>query len=100
MYINPAKSKNEDLKRTQDLREDIINFAKKGYVIIQGDLNARTNTNRDFILPDKSDQNTELGLPIRNSVDTVKSDNRGNEILEICKHLNLSIINGRKTGDM
>ena len=100
MYINPAKSKNEDLKRTQDLREDIINFAKKGYVILQGDLNARTNTNRDFILPDKSDENTELGLPIRNSVDKVKMDNRGNEILEICKHLNLSIINGRKPGDM
>ena len=62
------------MKRTQDLREDIINFAKKGHVILQGDLNARTNTNRDFILPDKSDENNELGLPIRNSVDKVKTD--------------------------
>ena len=38
-------------------------------------------------------------LPVRNSEDKV-IDNRGKELLEICKSLNLVITNGRKPGDM
>ena len=38
-------------------------------------------------------------FPARNSEDQ-KTDNRGEEHLELCKSLNLVILNGRKPGDM
>ena len=104
VYINPHKSNNADALRIHNLYEEILDFKRKGHIIIQGDLNARTNTERDFILPDIFENENHLlstiELPNRNSQDNVKTDNRGNEILEVCKSLGLSIINGRKPGDI
>ena len=39
-------------------------------------------------------------VPNRNSEDKVPADHRGKELLELCKSLQLVILNGRKIGDL
>ena len=70
--------------------------------IIQVDFNARTNVDDNLLEPNKlinvdSDNNN---IPPRNSEDTLPSDHKGKELLELCKILNLTILNGRETGDL
>ena len=74
---------------------------QSGDIILQGDSNARTSNENDFILPDKHEENNQietLKIPLRNSLDRT-SDGRGKEFLDLCKSLELTIINGRKVGD-
>ena len=97
-YISPHKGKHNENTKMQALTEDIMKFKNKGgEIIIQGDLNARTSNLKDFIEPDKYDfpvqENCSILLPLRNSYDKI-TDNRGSEILEICKSLDLRIIKG------
>ena len=79
-------------------------FKKKGEVIVQGDFNARTNVINDTIVRDKFDSifmgNEYDDVPNRNSEDKVPADHRGKELLELCKSLQLVILNGRKIGDL
>ena len=100
-YLNPSKAADTDKKITK-LTEDIIYFQKKGDVMIVGDLNAKTGILDDTISPDKSDELFDLLLdeppPKRNSEDDAVNP-RGNELLDMCRSLDLNIINGRKTGD-
>ena len=71
--------------------------------MINGDLNAKTGDLDDTIEPDKFDAELELNFdkppPKRNSHDT-SINARGTEILDMCKSLNINIVNGRKTGDI
>ena len=71
--------------------------------MIQGDLNAKTGSLEDTITPDKSDELFELQIDRppkkRNSRDSAVNP-RGNELLDMCKSLDLNIINGRRTGDL
>ena len=105
VYMNPHRSKVDDEQKINDLQEEIVNFQKRGQILLQGDLNARTCNENDFISPDKTidfdflNNNGDITLPARNSEDKV-IDNRGKELLETCKSLNLVITNGRKPGDM
>ncbi len=104
VYMNPYKSNKDDAQKIHDLQEEILYFQKKGQVVLQGDINARTGNERDFIIPDKFEEdfvdNCTKTLLERNSEDKGNIDNRGREILETCKTLNLVINNGRKPGDM
>ena len=102
-YLNPSNSRSTDQKISK-LSEDIISLQKKGEVIIMGDLNARTSNLEDTITPDKSDETLfDINFPDppqkRNSRDT-ETNHRGLELLEMCKSINLNILNGRKTGDL
>ena len=47
-YIRPLRGK-----------EDVLCFQRMGNVIINGDFNAKTSNEDDFITPDKHDDNTE-----------------------------------------
>ena len=100
-YLNPSKSQKTDQKISR-LSEDVISLHEKGEVIIIGDLNARTGKLDDTINPDKSDIEFDISIPTpppnRNSRDTV-TDRRGLDLLELCKSVDLRIVNGRKTGD-
>ena len=79
----------------------MLRFQKNGRVIFAGDLNARTKNEIDYILPDINGvQDFSKILPERNSEDKKDADNRGKELLETCKALNLVINNGRKSGDI
>ena len=105
LYMNPHKNNADDSKKFQVLQDEVMQFQQKGLIIFTGDLNARTGKTIDYILPDRhnfldEDEESEHQLfPERNSEDA-KTDNRGEELLELCKSLNLVILNGRKPGDM
>ena len=74
---------------------------KGGDILIQGDFNARTSLEKDFLSPDKFDNAfgaESFDLPARNSADRV-INNKGRELLDLCMTYNLCIVNGRKTGD-
>ena len=98
-YMSPSNTTNN---KTLKLIEDIIAFQSKGIVIINGDFNARTGTENDIISPDKFDN--DFGLEIenfrsnRNSQDSV-INKQGEDLLDMCKSLDLCIANGRKVGD-
>ena len=82
-----------------------MKFKQKGEVIVMGDFNARTGVNEDILKIDKFDnidlpfinQNNHI-LP-RNSEDKTVNP-RGRELIELCKALQLAILNGRKNGDI
>ena len=70
---------------------------------MQGDMNARTGIESDFVDSDKSDERFGVqnlsNQSIRNSEDlTVNA--RGRELLDLCKVNDLLITNGRKIGDL
>ena len=80
-------------------------FSFLGHVIILGDFNARTGTYNDFILKDGNKylpncQNTSAFKQpnIKYSFDNVLS-NHGKWLLELCRTLDLRILNGRTKGD-
>ena len=101
-YLNSSNAVETDKKITK-LTEEIINFQQKGDVMIMGDLNAKTGNLDDTISPDKSDELFDLIIneppPKRNSQDNA-INSRGNDLLDMCRSLDLNIINGRKTGDL
>ena len=73
---------------------------------IFGDFNARTKTVCENISYDKSDdflgvENRLESIPLsRNSEDMKLVNKRGNEFLDVCRINDLSIANGRITGDL
>ena len=82
--------------------ENISLLQTKGRVFISGDFNARTGNKDDTIPPDKFDEEFNImnnNPPSkRNSQDETLND-RGKDVLETCKCLELYIVNGRKLGD-
>ena len=57
----------------------------------------------DTIVPDKYDEHLGISftaIPPRNSEDTGEINIRGAELLNMCKALNMTILNGRKSGDL
>ena len=90
------------MDRTNSVNTEVYKFMNKGAVLIQGDLNARTASDRDFvefiendpILGGKGESQVN-----RNSEDKHKNP-RGEELLDLCKLNNLKIANGRKPGDL
>jgi hypothetical protein len=77
-------------------------FRSKGHVIINGDLNAWTGIDSDTIHSDKYDDNFHISNkdapPKRNSKHKA-TNKRGIELLDMCKSLELNILNGRTVGD-
>ena len=108
VYIGTAYVSDENRKKTisekiQGLSKDIEDIKDKGgEVILQGDLNARTAQERDWVENDKYDPEmspVSYELSPRSSLDKVL-DPKGKELLDICKTNELCIVNGRKTGDI
>ena len=103
-YISPSKGGEKDNDSLERVFDEVISFKKKGRVLIQGDLNARTGTESDFIERDKFDD--EFGIiientpPARNSRDQGKLSERGKNLLSLCKANDVFIVNGRKIGDL
>ena len=60
-YFNPSKGKDSDRKITK-LTEEIMSLQKKGEVMINGDLNAKTGNLDDTISPDKSDEGFDIAI--------------------------------------
>ena len=107
-YVSPKYSKSRDIDFFSTLNEEITYFEKMGTIFLQGDLNARTGTDLDFIRAGKYDLCDEevdesysdtLDPNLRNSEDSIVNA-RGKELLDLCKLNKLVIINGRKNGDL
>ena len=103
-YVSPEK-KTEVTKNDffNVINEEINVFKDKGIVLVQGDLNARTGSQQDYIELDKFDNifgvENFSNQKKRNSEDK-KTDRRGKELLDICKVNDMLITNGRKVGDL
>ena len=101
-YVSPERKNDIKTDFFTTLNDEINNFRKKGTVLVQGDLNARTGVEQDFVTFDKldnSDSNCAEDLYSRNSEDKT-TNKRGKELLDICKVNELLITNGRKVGDL
>ena len=103
-YVSPSKAKTpKAIDFFTSLNEEINMFKKKGVVILQGDLNARTGNQKDFVEYDKFDE--EMGVEnlnnqcLRNSEDG-NTNSRGQELLDVCKLNDFLILNGRTIGDV
>ena len=102
-YMSPYSQNNKNLEFFSILNEEIRYFQKKGIVLLQGDLNARTAREKDYIESDKTDMffgiHNSVDQNERNSEDSKKNP-RGNELLDLCKINDILIVNGRKPGDI
>ena len=103
VYFSEENGREKIVEKIKKLGEDIESIRDKGgEIILQGDFNARTATERDFVENDKFDPEmspVSYELPPRSSQDKVLNP-RGKELLDLCKTHNLCIIHGRKTGDI
>ena len=101
-YISPSQNKNSQ-GSLETFFKEAKSLNEKGRVIMQGDFNARTACQPDYIKQDKMDdlfQISNVFQPLsRNSEDT-KTCPRGVELLDFCKSFDYSLLNGRKTGDI
>ena len=103
VYIPPENSSYFDNEIFTDLENDIAHYSTKGNIMLLGDFNARTSKNVDYISKEGSsyinDVTENSSLPRnRENFDNI-INNHGKKLLELCKHCNLRILNGRKTGD-
>ena len=106
LYASPATSaytKSLSSDPLDELEQECSHYKTMGNVIIAGDLNARTNSEKDFVL-DEDDNFSPISdidhyrndIPIpRNNMDKGPCDNHGQRILEICRSQELRILNGR-----
>ena len=114
MYVPPNQSKylNEDEFMTLEMEVTSM-CSQYSYVILTGDINARTAELRDFTEMDSFladyfdfesetleffDQQAKLrlaGIPLQRKSKDKKTNNNGFRLLEICKNNNLLIANGR-----
>ena len=100
-YLKPSSGK-ETSNGFLKLTENITSLKNKGHTIINGDLNAKSGNLDDTIPPDKFDDEFHICIndnPTKRNSQDKKVNKRGIELVDICKSLELNIINGRKTGD-
>lgn len=90
------------------LLSDIEKYSKLGNFIIQGDFNAYTNTQPDFILFDK-DSHCVNGDDLHNQYDSTlwrddldhkHTNNSEKLLLNICRETVIRILNNRTTADL
>ena len=98
-------SKGEDLKHNslETFFGEAVDFMGKGDVILQGDFNARSGNENDYLPNDKYDgifgiENHE-DPPHRNSEDR-KICEKGSLLIDLCRSYDFRIANGRTLGDI
>lgn len=103
-YIPPENSKHFSPEIFEELEKDIMEFRSKGFLILLGDFNSRTGKYDDHISIEGDNFFTSNNLEesiiptVRNNYDNVVNSN-GKHLLEICKHFDFRILNGRTRGD-
>ena len=104
VYIPPCNSKYFDIELFDQLEQDVIRFSSTGSVILMGDFNSRTGKYSDTVSQEgndiiDNDQSKSAFEPVqRNSFDNALNSH-GKQLLDICKNLDLRIVNGRVNGD-
>ena len=113
-YIPPIQSKYYNDEEILNLEREITSVCSKNkYVIITGDLNARTAMLKDYTRVDnffsdifdfdaetrsffdKTPILQKYNVPLERATKDCKKNNTGNWLIETCKNNNLFIVNGR-----
>ena len=86
------------------LEDSLLKYIDQGNIMIIGDLNSRIGKSSEIVeynnVVDELTEEHDLGdIGNRNSHDTV-INKFGRKLLEICRHTNLCILNGRILGDL
>ena len=99
-YRIPEGSPYCDPKYFDKLEDFLSELEEKGAqkVVLMGDLNSRTGTERDFIVWDKREDLESYEIKSRNNKDEVVSVS-GKALLDVCKLRGLRIMNGRTQAD-
>ena len=114
MYNPPSQSKYLNEDEIMNLEMEITSHCSQyKYIILIGDINARTAELRDYTVADNFiadffyfetetleffDQQSKLisyGVQVQRRSQDRKTNNNGFKLLEICKNINLFIVNGR-----
>ena len=116
-YLAPVGSKwaaKQSVEVVEKFKTDVLMFSETGFLIICGDLNARTDVLNDYLSEEEvltnewlnslnfdQEYNTlnKLKLPKRSSQDKGGLSGHGKALLELCKATNLKIVNGRAFQD-
>ncbi|KAK3102147.1 hypothetical protein FSP39_009168 [Pinctada imbricata] len=107
-YIQPSKSKDLSEEIFLELKSDIERYQKLGETLICGDFNARTGKLKDYIDHDDIGESfVDCPLPTVYLPDTCAPreqldktcNSHGILLTDMCKTLNLRILNGRFLGD-
>ena len=104
VYIPPCNSKYFDIELFEQLEQDVVHFSSTGSIILMGDFNSRTGKYSDTVSQEGNDifdddLSKSAFEPVqRNSFDNVLNSH-GKRLLDICKNLDLRIVNGRINGD-
>ena len=116
-YLAPVGSKwaaKQSVEVVEKFKTDVLMFSETGFLIICGDLNARTDVLNDYLSEEEvltnewlnslnfdQEYNTlnKLKLPKRSSQDKGGLSGHGKALLELCKATNLKIVDGRAFQD-
>lgn len=89
----------------ENIETDFADLSQNGYILLLGDLNARTGVLKDYVIDDCDLNVTDDDLYIvdenvgsRCNQDNVVND-RGTKLTELCIQSRLRILNGRTLGD-
>ena len=104
VYIPPCNSKYFDLEIFDQLEQDIVPFRTTGSVILMGDFNSRTGKYSHTVSQEgnsiiTNDQSESAFQPAQRNIFGNALNRHGKKLLEICKNLDLRIVNGRVNGD-
>lgn len=119
VYIPPEGSKYSDKDNFETLTAQILDYSIDNHIIMCGDFNAHTGTlddicnfdhnvlntlelNDNFMndfLNDLRDNDATINLPLRKNSDVKRINNYGKELIDLCKNLNLVVVNGRAGND-
>ena len=89
------------------MEEEIIRYRADGNVILAGDLNAKTGTERDYVADQMDDHSPINNIETyviddpttRYNQDKHPVDIHGEKLLNLCKNTQMRILNGRTIGD-
>ena len=111
IYINPENSTySSDVDIIEHIKRDIAVKKRQGKCLLMGDFNGYTNTVSDqneatfnersaTIIPQYLIEH-EYNFMTRRNQDVRPPNNRGKDVLELCKMCDLRLLNGRKLGDI
>ena len=106
LYIPPSTSillKSGVSLNFESLQAECASFEEKGWVLLLGDTNARTNNVNDFIeddeldvfLPTDDEYRPDVALDKRINADKSPLNTNGSAMIEFCKSTGFRILNGR-----
>ena len=114
VYVPPSQSRfynDDELSKLEN--EIMLMCSSNKYVIISGDVNARTRKLTDYVkldhyfsdmfdfddeianFFDKTEMLENLNIPLTRSTTDTKTNNSGYWLIDLCKNNNLFIVNGR-----